>query len=538
MEELNHQKSNREVETNLKINKSTNKTNNNNQIEHYKTTRNEFKRNSTYNETLNRTDKQLPTTSNTTTSRSSNDRVRNLKPERARYQPPGSRLLEKNETTSEHNKQSSETKIKPDNQRSINFNKEERSKTTSQLPSNDIKKKAPMVQLQSESIPSHTGGILKINMNEIKLLKAKDDANLVNYSDHHTYNDNDSDTNDNNTRNRRPYKIANDYLNATPSMISKNQQLKCLFNPNNPDKPIFIQNKSTNSNSVRINQDYQQQQLYQQQQQFDNFYEDKKQLKKTPQIIAFDKLLTRIEQTEVEIKTIIDKFDITSDDSVKLFISNINPLRDQFGELCIETSFLNIELSTAHNVDTNHWRLCYHQIIEMLRKENNLLKQYNSNSKTKQNQSILKSLNDTLESLLNEGVQFYLSFIQRLESQILKFSTQDYIESLNYSNRRQRNDIVIRTKTMKFALMCLHRCWICMGDLSRYQQLIFVNPINSIGDYDGIKPYFNATTQRDYSSARQYYLNAMYLAPKNSRSYHQLAILALYTKRRLDGIFI
>ena len=42
---------------------------------------------------------------------------------------------------------------------------------------------------------------------------------------------------------------------------------------------------------------------------------------------------------------------------------------------------------------------------------------------------------------------------------------------------------------------------------------------------------------RDYSTARMFYLKAKAIAPKSSRAYHQLAILAVYTKRRLDACY-
>ena len=81
-------------------------------------------------------------------------------------------------------------------------------------------------------------------------------------------------------------------------------------------------------------------------------------------------------------------------------------------------------------------------------------------------------------------------------------------------------DMTIRTKNMKLTLMCINRCWIALGDLARYDQMIFSN----IG-------------QRDYSLARSYYLKAMAIVPKSPRAYHQLAIIAVYTKRRLDACY-
>lgn len=90
------------------------------------------------------------------------------------------------------------------------------------------------------------------------------------------------------------------------------------------------------------------------------------------------------------------------------------------------------------------------------------------------------------------------------------------------SNSNSQFITIIKTKDMKYALMAINRFLICLGDLERYREMIFPS---------------QSQLQRDYSTARSYYLRAMCLAPKSSRSYHQLAILAIYTKRRLDACY-
>lgn len=89
-----------------------------------------------------------------------------------------------------------------------------------------------------------------------------------------------------------------------------------------------------------------------------------------------------------------------------------------------------------------------------------------------------------------------------------------------------------------------------MGDLARYEEMIFATSSSaptfsmvssespSSSNCSSVDSTMSkGTIQRDYSLARYYYLKAMSLAPKSSRAYHQLAILAVYTKRRLDACY-
>ena len=56
-----------------------------------------------------------------------------------------------------------------------------------------------------------------------------------------------------------------------------------------------------------------------------------------------------------------------------------------------------------------------------------------------------------------------------------------------------------------------------MGDLERY--VTFLQQVD------------------DYSKAQTCYKEAQLLAPKNGKSYNQLAVVAVYTKRKLDAVY-
>lgn len=58
---------------------------------------------------------------------------------------------------------------------------------------------------------------------------------------------------------------------------------------------------------------------------------------------------------------------------------------------------------------------------------------------------------------------------------------------------------------------------IFLGDIERYNQ--------------------NLASLKDWSIARSYYLKATKIAPRNGKPYNQLAVVAVYAKRRLDAVY-
>ena len=161
------------------------------------------------------------------------------------------------------------------------------------------------------------------------------------------------------------------------------------------------------------------------------------------------------------------------------------PIRKKLEQLCIDATFTHIETASFANIDLNHWRSCYHHLIETLRKElNNINAQLNqatsamTTTTLADQQRLHKSVSIELKNYIQDGNRFYTKFVEKLEEYFLKFKSND-LASLNYVNNCEsiriacHTDMTIKTKNMKLALMCINRCWIAMGDLSRYEELIF-----------------------------------------------------------------
>uniref|UniRef100_A0A5F9CU79 Telomerase-binding protein EST1A n=1 Tax=Oryctolagus cuniculus TaxID=9986 RepID=A0A5F9CU79_RABIT len=88
----------------------------------------------------------------------------------------------------------------------------------------------------------------------------------------------------------------------------------------------------------------------------------------------------------------------------------------------------------------------------------------------------------------------------------------------NVENPEQiRNRLLELLDEVKYALISAQRCMICQGDISRYRE--------------------QANDTANYGKARSWYLKAQHIAPKNGRPYNQLALLAVYTRRKLDAVY-
>nr|XP_046266682.1 telomerase-binding protein EST1A [Scatophagus argus] len=158
----------------------------------------------------------------------------------------------------------------------------------------------------------------------------------------------------------------------------------------------------------------------------------------------------------------------------------------------------DIELSDSQNVDQALWKNVFYQVIERFRQ---LLKET-----TYDNTPHIRNM---LLTLLDEGALFFDALLQKLQT-VYQFKLEDYMDGVAIRARPLR-------KTVKYALISAQRCMICQGDIARYRE--------------------QASDSANYGKARSWYLKAQQIAPKNGRPYNQLALLAVYTKRKLDAVY-
>ncbi|XP_072514511.1 telomerase-binding protein EST1A [Salminus brasiliensis] len=158
----------------------------------------------------------------------------------------------------------------------------------------------------------------------------------------------------------------------------------------------------------------------------------------------------------------------------------------------------DIEFSDSQNLDQALWKNVFYQVIERFRQ---LLKDQDSDT--------APGMRAMLLTILEEGALFFDSLLQKLQT-IFQFKLEDYMDGMAIRARPLR-------KTVKYALISAQRCMICQGDIARYRE--------------------QASDSANYGKARSWYLKAQQIAPKNGRPYNQLALLAVYTKRKLDAVY-
>ncbi|XP_042298436.1 telomerase-binding protein EST1A [Sceloporus undulatus] len=158
----------------------------------------------------------------------------------------------------------------------------------------------------------------------------------------------------------------------------------------------------------------------------------------------------------------------------------------------------DIEFADTQNVDQLLWKNAFYQVIEKFRQ---LLK-----DPLEENAQEIRS---KLLQILDEGTLFFDNLLQKLQV-TYQFKLEDYMDGMAVRSKPLR-------KMVKYALISAQRSLICQGDICRYRE--------------------QGSDTANYGKARSWYLKAQHIAPKNGRPYNQLALLAVYTRRKLDAVY-
>ncbi|XP_066490877.1 telomerase-binding protein EST1A isoform X2 [Tiliqua scincoides] len=167
----------------------------------------------------------------------------------------------------------------------------------------------------------------------------------------------------------------------------------------------------------------------------------------------------------------------------------------QLYERCLLT---DIEFADTQNVDQLLWKNAFYQVIEKFRQ---LLKDPIGEN--------AQEIRTKLLEILDEGTVFFDSLLQKLQVSY-QFKLEDYMDGMAVRSKPLR-------KMVKYALISAQRGLICQGDICRYRE--------------------QGSDTANYGKARSWYLKAQHIAPKNGRPYNQLALLAVYTRRKLDAVY-
>ncbi|KAJ7308999.1 hypothetical protein JRQ81_008283 [Phrynocephalus forsythii] len=179
-------------------------------------------------------------------------------------------------------------------------------------------------------------------------------------------------------------------------------------------------------------------------------------------------------------------------------LEKMGQLRAEMLQLYERCLLADIEFADTQNVDQLLWKNAFYQVIEKFRQ---LLK-----DPLGENGQEIRS---KLFQVLDEGTLFFDSLLQKLQV-TYQFQLEDYMDGTAVRSKPLR-------KMVKYALISAQRSLICQGDICRYRE--------------------QGNDTANYGKARSWYLKAQQIAPKNGRPYNQLALLAVYTRRKLDAVY-
>ncbi|XP_063220783.1 telomerase-binding protein EST1A [Bacillus rossius redtenbacheri] len=178
----------------------------------------------------------------------------------------------------------------------------------------------------------------------------------------------------------------------------------------------------------------------------------------------------------------------------------IASIREYLQGVLVNLLLTDLKFCQQQSVDQVMWKLLFYNIIEHLRKR---LAEEDSPERKDQYKSVMLSI-------IEEGTAYLESLLTLLE--------QRYHERLAlYHSPQHVAAPPPKTPYTSVVLVAAQKILLFLGDLARYREQ--VNETSSFG------------------KSRQFYIKAHQLNPKNGRPYNQLAILALYARRKLDAVY-
>ncbi|XP_070572544.1 telomerase-binding protein EST1A-like [Ptychodera flava] len=159
---------------------------------------------------------------------------------------------------------------------------------------------------------------------------------------------------------------------------------------------------------------------------------------------------------------------------------------------------LDVQIADQKRVELQLWKNAYHQVIESFRKQ----------LQDEEGENL--GMKERLLKLLDQGTTFYESLLNKLQETY-------HFKLAELTGGHPLQNVTSRSIPRKLGIIHAQKCMIYLGDLARYKE--------------------QANETSNYGKARSWYLKAQQIAPKNGKPYNQLAILAVYTRRKLDAVY-
>ncbi|XP_077995214.1 telomerase-binding protein EST1A-like [Glandiceps talaboti] len=185
-------------------------------------------------------------------------------------------------------------------------------------------------------------------------------------------------------------------------------------------------------------------------------------------------------------------------------IDSLFKLRMELEQVYEGIILLDVNTANKRNIEMFLWKNAYYQVIECFRKQVN----------APESESEDFAIKERLLKLIDQGTSFFESLINKLqETYHFKLSEMAGIDPIQDKKKQETP----RETELRLGLQHCQKCMVYLGDLARYKE--------------------QAQTTNNYGKARSWYLKAAQIAPSHGKAYNQLAILAVYTRRKLDAVY-
>nr|XP_020857690.1 telomerase-binding protein EST1A-like isoform X2 [Phascolarctos cinereus] len=209
-----------------------------------------------------------------------------------------------------------------------------------------------------------------------------------------------------------------------------------------------------------------------------------------PQVLL--QILALARDQEVQLSRLLSKDPVSTEDLEKVAQCRAGLLGHYERVILSDVGF-----SEVQNVSQALWKNAFHQVIERL---GQLLRHPKTMNP--------EHMHERLLAVLDQGTAFFESLLEKLQKQY-RFRLADHTDGLGLCTKPSEDPL-------KYALTCAQKYMICLGDIARYRE--------------------QTRGATNFAQARSWYLKAQQIDPSDSRPYNQLALLAVYTKRKLEAV--
>jgi len=262
---------------------------------------------------------------------------------------------------------------------------------------------------------------------------------------------------------------------------------KQLYDPSNPHRPLIVNTPADSSRNVG-QYGGQPSQPYHQMMSSDGHFVMP--VAQPMPILHNPNLLKEAEQIDYELNhlMVFNSWYESHDDIIKR--------RSRLQEILWLLLTNDIKFCEQENLEQYFWKILYYNLLEWLRKQMSL---------TPHNKEAVMT---PMFNIIDEGMKYFESTLKMLEDRY-RFSLEEYLV-MGYSPAKGKPQLT-------WALVSVQKILLFLGDLARYREQV--------------------QDSANYGLARQWYMKAQQLNPKNGRPYNQLALLAVYARRKLDAIY-